>query len=326
MAATLILAPVLPFSLPALAATPIATVHVGTLPTGIAVNPATNRIYVANTNDGTVSVINGATNAVVATITVGSSPFGVAVNPVTNGIYVSWYNFDGSLVVINGATNQVITDIPLQHNSLYLAVNTVTNRIYVANQSGNAVGNSNDDGSLSVVDGATNTVLANVTVGAFLEGVAVDEQTQRVYINNLITGLVSVFDAKKNVLARKITLPPLPGGEVRPLGLAFDPHAHQLYTAGLDSGVLYAINSGNKVTSILPGLDGPVGVGVNTASGEVYIANGGNVTAVNPKTNSVDATLPAGSGPALLAVNSSTNRIYVANQGDNTVTVLQGVR
>ncbi|WP_235550673.1 hypothetical protein [Paenibacillus sp. Soil750] len=44
-------------------------------------NPNTNRIYVTNTTNNNVSVINGITNTVVATIPVGSNPRSVAVNP-----------------------------------------------------------------------------------------------------------------------------------------------------------------------------------------------------------------------------------------------------
>ena len=55
----------------------------------MAVNPTTNRIYVANETSNNVSVIDGATNTVVATVTVGVAPSGVAVNPTTNRIYVA---------------------------------------------------------------------------------------------------------------------------------------------------------------------------------------------------------------------------------------------
>ena len=55
----------------------------------MAVNPNTNRIYVANYGSNNVSVIDGASNTVVATVAVGSDPDGVAVNPNTNRIYVA---------------------------------------------------------------------------------------------------------------------------------------------------------------------------------------------------------------------------------------------
>jgi YVTN family beta-propeller protein len=41
--------------------------------------PLTNIVYVGNYSDGSVSVIDGATDTVTATITVGNNPNGVAV-------------------------------------------------------------------------------------------------------------------------------------------------------------------------------------------------------------------------------------------------------
>jgi YVTN family beta-propeller protein len=41
------------------------------------------RAYVTNIGDGTVSVIDGATNTVTATIIVGTNPSAIAVNPGT---------------------------------------------------------------------------------------------------------------------------------------------------------------------------------------------------------------------------------------------------
>ena len=51
-----------------------ATIAVGSQPIGVATDPRTNRIYVANAASGTVSVINGRTDTVVATVRTGSFP------------------------------------------------------------------------------------------------------------------------------------------------------------------------------------------------------------------------------------------------------------
>lgn len=54
------------------------TVPVGQTPYGVAVNPETNKIYVANYSPGTVSVIDGSTNTVVSTLAVGGDRLGWA--------------------------------------------------------------------------------------------------------------------------------------------------------------------------------------------------------------------------------------------------------
>jgi YVTN family beta-propeller protein len=50
----------------------------------MAVNPATNKIYV--TVDSNVIVIDGASDTVTASVAVGGNPNAVAINPVTNKI------------------------------------------------------------------------------------------------------------------------------------------------------------------------------------------------------------------------------------------------
>src|SRR4051812_11033836 len=92
---------------PARAQTVTGGVAAGSLPISIAVNPMTNKIYVANENSNNVTVIDGATNAT-TTVGAGKAPVALAVNPVTNKIYVA--NQTGnSVTVIDGATNATQT-------------------------------------------------------------------------------------------------------------------------------------------------------------------------------------------------------------------------
>ena len=92
----------------------VSTIPVGLDPGAVAVNPATDTIYVANegvTPDNTVSVIDGRTSAITSTITVGSSAAGIAVNPVTDTVYVTDSGY--GLYVIDGKTNKIAATIPI---------------------------------------------------------------------------------------------------------------------------------------------------------------------------------------------------------------------
>jgi len=84
----------------------LATVSVAN-PVDVAVNPAINRIYIANWSDGihpnSVIVIDGNLNLVTAKVTVGPNPCAIATNFVTNKIYVG--DSPDSMTVIDGATN-----------------------------------------------------------------------------------------------------------------------------------------------------------------------------------------------------------------------------
>jgi YVTN family beta-propeller protein len=71
-------------------------------PNGIAADPRTGFVYVANTRPGNVVVINGQTNKVAATVPVGSLPQGVAADPQTNTVYVAVQG-SSSVAVLAGA-------------------------------------------------------------------------------------------------------------------------------------------------------------------------------------------------------------------------------
>ena len=120
-----------------------ATVPVGKGPVGVAVDPGTHTAYVANTGDGTVSVIDGSTRTVTATVPVGKGPVGgVAVDPGTHTAYVS-NNNDGTVSVIDSSTRTVTATVPAGKWPLGVAVDAGTHTVYVTNS---------EDGTVSVIE------------------------------------------------------------------------------------------------------------------------------------------------------------------------------
>ena len=84
------------------------TVAVGSNPAAVAVNPVTNKIYVANTGSSNVTVIDGATQHHLHGGGRQQPRYAMAVNPVTNKIYVA-NNGSSNVTVIDGATNTTTT-------------------------------------------------------------------------------------------------------------------------------------------------------------------------------------------------------------------------
>ena len=80
----------------------VATVKVGEHPQAIAANPLTHMVYVANTHDNTVTVINGANNTVAATVPVGAGPYSLAIDSAANTVYV--VGLAGDLTAIDSRT------------------------------------------------------------------------------------------------------------------------------------------------------------------------------------------------------------------------------
>jgi len=178
-------------------------------PVSIAVNATTNKIYVVNkgdypgSNHGNVTVIDGVTNTI-TTVTDPNAlmPLAVAVNQTTNKIYVANANDpaltgNGSVTVIDGATNSVSTI--KDPNAIYphaVAVNSATNTIYVANGGCILLGGCSEPGSVTVINGASNSTTTVVDPNANTpNAVAVNETTDKAYVANFLSDNTTVIDA-----------------------------------------------------------------------------------------------------------------------------------
>ena len=73
-------------------------------------SPSGHRVYVTNTSNASVSVIDSAMNAVLATVPVGNIPEGVAVDPTGARVYVA-NSGPNSVSVIDTATNTVVATV-----------------------------------------------------------------------------------------------------------------------------------------------------------------------------------------------------------------------
>jgi YVTN family beta-propeller protein len=299
-------------------ATPVVTgtVGVGSAPIGVAVNPITNKIYVANMASDSVSVIDGATGLVSGSpIAVGNYPYGVAADSTTNRIYVA--NRSGNSVsVIDGATGLVVgSPITVGSSPQAIAVNPITNKVYVANTSSNNV---------SVIDGATGLVVGSpIAVGFGPTAVAVNPTTNKVYVTNGSGNSVSIIDGATGLV---VGSPVTVGGF--PFGVAVDPTTNKVYVANEDSSTVSVIDgaTGLVVGTPIAVTSGASGVAVNPATGRVYVANwhSQSVSIIDGGTGLVvGSPITVGSEPWGVAVNPTTKRVYVGNYDSNTVSIIQ---
>ena len=285
----------------------LAKVLVGSHPEGIAVNPTTNRVYVDNLDDGTVSILNGITNSVLTTVPVGYRPFRIAVNPTTNREYTVHNNQSGMVSVLDGNTNAVLTTVPVEDSPQDVAVNPTTNRVYVCNR--NAA-------TMSVLDGITNTVLATVSVGQFPEGVAVNPNTNRVYV--IYDHTVKVLDGNTNAVLTTIPVGDSTGG------ITVNSTTNRVYVCNYDTVSVLDCNTNTVFATVDMGIN-PYKIAVNTITNRVYVCDSyGKMSVIDGSTNAVLATVPVGQSPYGIAVNPITNLVYVSNFYDNTVSVIQG--
>ena len=135
-------------------------IPVGSEPVGVAVTPNGQYVFVTNNHDFTVSVINTATQSVVGPpIGVGNDPAGVVITPDGRFAYVANNGsgaFNSNTVsVIEVATNAVVGLVTVGNKPLGIAVTPDGKYVYVANS---------DDGTVSVISTATNTVVGSPIV------------------------------------------------------------------------------------------------------------------------------------------------------------------
>lgn len=153
------------------------SIPAGSYPWGVAVNPVTNAVYVSNNSSGSVTVVNGPTNAPVASLInlVGNDLVGVGVNPNTNKIYAGNISGDKKLHIIDGVTHGISTISGLPDGPQGIAVHLGTNRVYATAPGGNKV---------LIYDGITNASLGEITLpaGSYPTRIAINSATNRGYV------------------------------------------------------------------------------------------------------------------------------------------------
>jgi YVTN family beta-propeller protein len=113
----------------------VKVIPVGAFPTDIALDPRTNRIYVANSEEDSVSVIDGDNNVLLEMISAGRCPVGIAVSPSRDEIYVTHSAAGGgALYVINTITRQKTEQLPVGSGLGNVAVDPRGERVLVAEE------------------------------------------------------------------------------------------------------------------------------------------------------------------------------------------------
>jgi YVTN family beta-propeller protein len=260
-------------------AIPLNSFPLGGYPSGAAVSPDGGRLYVTNSytggNDGTVSIIDTASNAIVRTVTVGPSPASVVFNPAGTRAYVT-NRGAASMSVVDTVSSSVVATVPLGSAPLAVAVGPGGDRVYVTNSSSS---------SISVIDAATNDVVATIAVGDAPKGVTVTPDGTRAYVSNFGSGTVSVVDTGSDDVVATI-----PVG-VHPVGVAQNPDGTRIYVTNFQSDSVSAIDpTTNRVVATTAVDFGPVAVAV----GSVAFTSPTKATLIRPLNgeNYVETTKP----------------------------------
>jgi len=346
---------------PVRAVTTAPVAHVGGFPTGLAVDAAHDTVYVASGDANSLSMIdtetcNASTARGCATSTTvatgGQDPIGVVVDEATGTVYavnggsdtVAVIDADTCNASDHGGCGRSPALVAVPGGPEFLALDAATDTVYVADTS---------SGTVSVIDGATCNARstggcsrppASVAVGAGAFPIAVDQETNSIYVG---TGEgVAVIDGAScdattiSGCSKRPAVVPV-GNE--PAGVAVDDANHAIYVSG-EAGTVAVIDAATCRAGDTAGCDtspptvrvgsDPRGDVVDPSTDTVYVTNAGSdtVSMLDSATCSVSttsgcATTPksfaVGSSPRRVAVDPATGTLYVVNVLDDTVSVVE---
>jgi len=178
------------------------------------------------------------------------------------------------------------------------------------------------DGLVSVIDVATGTVVATITVGGAPWSVAMTPDGSRAYVANYGSPSIAVIDTTSNAIIGTVNV----GGSSN--GVVVSPDGTRAYVAVRAIQTVAVLDtSTNAVLAQIPvsSAEGPTGVTISPDGTRVYAATygGDTVSVIDTAANSVVATVPLpGEHPFWAAVSPDGRRVYVTDYSGNAVTVI----
>lgn len=267
-------------------------------------------VYVVNSDDNTVSVINSGNNKVVATIPVGDLPESAVVSPDGKKVYVP-NDLGNSVSVIDAITNQVIITILVGKGPQFITMSPDGSRIYTSNVSSN---------DISVINALNNNVVATIPVGSVPVESVISPDGSHLYVVNVYSNFMSVINTVTNIVEAKIN------GITRPSDVLINQSGSRLYvTQSNPSAIVTVINTAtnSKITDIPVDIK-PNSLSISPDGKWLYTVNNpsNNVSVINTTTNKVVATIPVGYYAIETAITPDGSRLYVLSSGAKTVTVI----
>lgn len=182
---------------------------------------------------------------------------------------------------------------------------------YITNRRSNTV---------SVIDTASNAVVATIPVGSNPRGAAVNPGGGVAYVTNMDSNTVTAINTTDSTVAAAS----IPVG-IRPQCVAINAAGTLAYVANSGSSNVSVIDAtNNTVLATVPVGVNPCGIAVDPSGEHVYVtsANSNAVWVIDAADNTVSAVVAVGTFPFGLAVHPSGSNVYVANETSNDVSVI----
>lgn len=150
----------------------------GARPTGLIVDPSTNRLYTSNMGDDLVSVIDLSNDRIVDRIpTAGGRSTRLGFDPATQRLFVG-NQTSNDISVIDLNEMRAVKRVAVGERPVGVAFHPMANQIYVANRM---------SGTVSVIDAETYETVTEIEIGSYPNTIHVDDSTGLVYVSNKAT-------------------------------------------------------------------------------------------------------------------------------------------
>jgi YVTN family beta-propeller protein len=311
----------------------------------VAVDDRTQRVFVANSGDslheGSVSVLDAASGAVVRTVSPGVHPVAVAIDSQRGRVFVA-NNGSGSVSILDAATGAVLRTIPVEGRPALVAVDARRARVFVAADMG-------EHGAVSTLEETTGRLLRTAPIAGIPAVLVADAQSGHVFVGptsegGAIAGRLSILDATSGAVLRSIDLLRAEGvalGDLDVHGLAVDARTGHLFVAWTGTYQVEPTASGVSMLDAASGAllkriavgEFPTAVVVDEQEGHAFVTHrdivnsegdpsgNGSLSVLDTASGRVVATIPVGWGPTAMALDAQTGLLLVANQGINQGTI-----
>ena len=247
-------------------------------------------------------------------IPVGLDPQDLAINSNKSRIYVLSVD---EVSVIDGKTDRVVHTIPIDcyFACSHIAVNEINDNVYVTSNN-----------TIQVIDEEYNLRKINFPKMDPQSDIAVNTNSNTVYVTNGKSNTVSVIDGKTDRVVHTI-----PVGQF-PTGLAIDSKRNIIYVANSDSNTISIINgTDNSILATTKVTDDPFQYTKDYNSSRIYVTNSeaDRISVIDGKTNNIVTTIIAGNFSSGgdrpgIAVNSNTNTVFMTNPQSGTISIVNG--
>ena len=191
-----------------------------------------------------------------------------------------------------------------------MVVDPLTGDVYVADW---------DSSNVTVLNGSTGAVIAEVAVGANPDAMVLDPYGD-VYVANSGSNNLSVISTTTQALTATI-----PDG-AQPCALAFSTDSREVYVANFGSGTVSVIDPAtHTVVTSLPVGDGDDAIAGGLPNGDLVVGHwwgSDQATFISTASDTIAATVPTpGHNPWSLAVDPPRDEVYAPLNGSGTDTV-----